>query len=97
MDKDQTLELLVRQIRDYAAARASDVARGAETPYLAALLVQKYGQGVADAAATIFDNARAADPVSLVVDEEVEKLDPDWRKHDQLRWAARPADVGSIG
>jgi len=93
MDEQMAIEQLVRQVRDYASGRAKDVARGAETPRLAALLVQKYGRGVVDAVAVIFDSPRAADPISKVVDEETAKIDPLWREHDRERWAGRPADV----
>jgi hypothetical protein len=34
---------LIAEIRAYAKARTSDVARGAETPGLASLMVEKYG------------------------------------------------------
>ncbi|MHB1707538.1 MAG: hypothetical protein ACYCSH_16085 [Acidithiobacillus sp.] len=93
MDEQMVIERLVRQVKDYASGRAKDVARGAETPRLAALLVQKYGRGVADAVATIFDTPRAADPISKAVDEETAKIDPLWREHDRDRWAGRQADV----
>ncbi|TXI07686.1 MAG: hypothetical protein E6Q76_08210 [Rhizobium sp.] len=54
MDERLAVEKLIQQIKQYAAGRASDVARGAETPRLAALLVQKYGHGAVNAVATIF-------------------------------------------
>lgn len=93
MDEQMAIERLVHQVKDYASGRAKDVARGAETPRLAALLVQKYGRGVVDAVAAIFDTPRAADPISKVVDEETAKIDSLWREHDRERWAGRPADV----
>lgn len=93
MDEQIAVERLVQQVKDYASGRAKDVARGAETPRLAALLVQKYGRGVIDAVATIFDSPRAADPISEIVDDETAKIDPLWRDHDKERWAGRPADV----
>ncbi|ECY2643958.1 hypothetical protein F6863_19465 [Salmonella enterica] len=93
MNKQTAIELLQEQARDYARQRAKDVARGAETPRLAALLVQKYGKGVVDALAVVFDSPRAADPVMTVVDEEVSRIDPLWREHDRERWDGRPADV----
>lgn len=96
MDEQFAVEHLVRQVREYANGRASDVARGAETPRLAALLVQKYGRGVVDAVAAIYDSQRAADPISKVVEEETAKIDPLWREHDRERWAGRPADVVSL-
>lgn len=93
MDEQIAVDRLVGQVRDYAEGRAQDVARGAETPRLAALLVQKYGRGVVDAAVILFDNPRAAVPVSKAVDDETAKIDPLWREHDLERWAGRPADV----
>lgn len=96
MDEQFAIERLVQQVKEYAAGRAKDVARGAETPRLAALLVQKYGRGVVDAVATVFDSPRAADPVARVVDDEAAKIDPLWREHDRERWAGRPADVVAL-
>jgi len=93
MNEQIAIERLMQQVKDYARGRAQDVERGAETPRLAALLVQKYGRGVVDACATIFANARTADPISKVVDEETVKIDPLWREHNSERWAGRPADV----
>lgn len=93
MDDQMAIELLVRTVKDYASGRAKDVARGAETPRLAALLIQKYGRGVIDAVAVIYGSPRAADPIARVVDEETAKIDPLWREHDRERWAGRPADV----
>lgn len=97
MDKEHAVAQLVRQVRDYAGGRANDVARGAETPRLAALLLQKYGRGVADAVATIYDSPRAADAIYQALDEETARIDPDWREHDRERWAGRPADVLARG
>lgn len=88
-----TEERLVQQAKDYALGHFKDVARGAETPRLSALLIQKYGRGMADAVATICDNPRAADTIGKVVDEETANLDPIWREHDRERWAGRPADI----
>lgn len=62
-------------------------------PRLAALLLQKYGRGIADAATLIFESPRAADPISLAIDEETTRIDFQWRDHDRERWAARPADL----
>lgn len=81
----RAVESLVAQVRSYAESRANDVARGAETPRLAALLLQHYGRGVIDAAGVIFDSLRAADPISAVLDEETAKIDPEWREHNRER------------
>lgn len=93
MDKKYAIDKLVQQVKDYAIGRARNVARGAETPYLAALLLQKYGLGVAKAVAVIFDSQRAADPIFKVLDEETSKIDPLWREHNQDRWTEHPADI----
>jgi hypothetical protein len=87
------VERLIRAVKDFADGRVKDVARRAETPKLAALLVQKYGLGVVDAAAAIFESPRTVGPIGEVVDEETAKIDPLWREHARERWAGRPADV----
>lgn len=88
---DQSDEILA-VIREYAAARAKDVARGAETPALAGLLVQKFGLGAAELSRCL-GKFRMADRICMIVDEEVSKIDPDWRSHARERWNMRPADV----
>lgn len=93
MNEQFSIEALVREVQHYAEDRRSDVARGAETPRLAALILQKYGLGMAKAAAVIFDSPRAADSIMTVLDEETAKIDPNWRDNARLRWAARPADL----
>lgn len=93
MDQQIAVAQLVQHVKDYADGRAKDLARGAETPRLAALLLQKYGRGLIDAVVTIFDNPRVADPISEALDDETAKIDPQWRKHNQQRWEGRPADV----
>lgn len=94
---EQIIERLVQQVREYAEGRAKNVARQAETPRLAALLVQKYGRGMVDAVATIFDNPGATELISKTVDEQTAKIDPFWREHDRERWAGRPADLVTNG
>lgn len=93
MDEEKIVERLVQQVKDYADGRATDVARGAETPRLAALLVQKYGLGMVHAVTTIFGTPRAADRIYKATDDETAKIDPRWREHAQERWNGRPADV----
>lgn len=82
---------VIADIRSYAASRASDVARGAETPELAALLVEKYCDGLCRALhiAGIDSGARA------VGDRLVREIDPDFEIHKQARWSARPAALAS--
>jgi len=95
MDEQIAVERLIQMVKDFAHSRKNDVARSAETPHLAALLVQKYGLGVVEAAAVLFDSRHTADPIYQAVDDEVEEIDPDWREHGRERWAGRPADVVS--
>lgn len=93
MDEKIAIDRLVLKVKEYANGRAKDVDRGAETPRLAALLLQKYGVGVIDTVSLIFDSPRAADPISNVLDQETAKIDPQWRENNRERWAGRPADL----
>jgi hypothetical protein len=93
MNEQTAVEQLTGKVKLYATGRARDVARGAETAQLAALLLQKYGLGIVEAVSTIFESPRAADPIFRVLEEETAKIDPQWREHAQARWGARPADV----
>ena len=97
MDEQIILERLAQQVRNYALHRTRDASKGLETPRLAALLVEKYGRGVADTVATIFDNPSSTDFISKIVDKETAKLDPLWREHARERWAGRPSDVVAHG
>lgn len=92
MDEKTALLKVLEHVRDYGANRAEGVARGVETPRLAAVMVQKYGQGTVDAVRLIFGN-RAAREVMLAVDRATDRIDPDWRAHERERWMARPADL----
>jgi len=89
-----------QMVRDYAKRRENDVRRGAESPHLAALLVQKYGLGILDTAFLFLDTIGGLQNVGTIlnelgktVDDAVVKIDPLWREHAQERWAMRPADV----
>jgi len=93
VDEKIAIDSLALKVKDYANGRAKDVERGAETPRLAALLLQKYGLGVIDTVSLIFGTPRAADPISHVLDIETAKIDPQWREHNRERWAGRPADL----
>jgi hypothetical protein len=70
---------LIILVETYARRRLDDVRRGAENPSFAGLLVQKYGLGLADAAALIYDCPTLTQAIQSAVDAEVEKLDPAWR------------------
>lgn len=95
MDANYVTEELIKNIQQYAKGRASDVKRGAETPRFAALLLQKYGYGILEAVRILDDENRTIDTAKLwkVVDEEVEKIDPQWREHMHKRWEGKPADI----
>lgn len=93
MDEKIAIERLVKRVQEYASGREASIARGAETPHIAALLLQKYGNGIIDGVTVVFNSPRAADPISQVLDEEMSKIDPQWREHAKERLAGRPADL----
>ncbi|ACK98573.1 MULTISPECIES: hypothetical protein [Bacillus cereus group] len=93
MEQKIIIEMLIKKIREYANGRRNDVARGAETPRLAALLLQKYGIGMIDAVSTIYESPRVADDIFKVLDLETAKIDPNWIEHNKERWKAKPADI----
>lgn len=83
------------KLREYAFGRAQDVARGAETPHLAGLLVQKYGYGLCDACACL--SLPPEESLSYQdVDQAVAQIDPDWQAHAKERWSFRPAQVSEV-
>lgn len=87
------LEAIDRQARadieGYAASRRNDVKRGAETAELAAVMVEKYGAGLAAA----LDIAGIDSTVQAVTDQLVRQIDPKFEEHRAARWAARPASL----
>lgn len=89
---------LKADIRQYADHRLNDVHRGAETPQLAALIVAKYGLGISRALRAIGENDasiwRQSSDFQSFVDQQVERIDPDWRETDRKRWASKPATLG---
>lgn len=78
-----------REMQAYASSRQSDVTRGAETPELAALLVDKFGEGMAK---TLHIVGISSD-IQTTVDRLVREIDPDFDTHKATRWAARPAGL----
>lgn len=85
---------VLADLKSYAQSRKRDVARGAETPELAGLLVQKYGYGLAkalDLAAELADHP--APSLMGEVDKLVAEIDPDWRENQVRRFEARPASI----
>lgn len=93
LDEQQAIQVLVRDIENYAAARANDVRRGAKTPRLAALMIQNYGAGQCHALRTIYGNPQACDAAQDTVEAACDVIRPQWRSDTQRRWAARPADL----
>lgn len=96
-DKEIIIEKLILKIKEYAKGRKSNVIRGAETPILAALLLQKYGIGIIEATAIIYDSPRITDQLYRILDEEVFQIDPDWEEHGRKRWEKRPANLNFNG
>lgn len=77
------------EIQRYAASRVNNVARGAETPELAALMVEKYGEGMVRA----LNIAGIDSQLQSAIDRLVRSLDPDFEAHRHARWAAHPASL----
>jgi hypothetical protein len=80
---------LNREIRSYAESRRNCVARGAETPEFAALMVEKYGSGLLHGVRLVLGRNIHGD----VLDEEVANIDPDWRANRDARWKRGPVGV----
>lgn len=85
---------LIDEIQNYADGRKSDVARGAETPALAALMVEKYGEALAKAVHLLgADNSH----MMREIDRLVREIDPEYQKHRLYRFEARPAGLSING
>lgn len=80
---------LAVEFRQEAASRRAAVARGAETPELAATLLEKFGYGLAKAAHV------AGIPSDLMreVDQVVSEIDPNFEANRKARWASSPASI----
>ncbi|WP_242298585.1 hypothetical protein [Bacillus cereus group sp. BfR-BA-01382] len=87
------IEKMIQQIRQHAKERAKCVLRGAETPHLSGLLLQKYGCGVIDTINELYSTPRASDEIYKVLDAETVKIDPEWKLHNKQRWSGHPADI----
>jgi hypothetical protein len=83
-------ERLLEELRIYAGGRQSDVTRGAETPELAALLLEKFGLGMAAAAKALEFNFG---DLTREMDRLCVEIDPEFNASRQKRWAARPAGL----
>lgn len=86
---DSVANNLAVEFRQEAASRRAAVARGAETPELAATLLEKFGYAL-DKAAYI-----AGIPSDLMreVDQTVNEIDPNFEANRKARWASLPAAI----
>jgi hypothetical protein len=83
---------VIEDIHRYAQGHVKDVMRGAQTPELAALLVDKFCEGMASALriAGLDSVVRAAG------DRLVHEIDPQFEAHLRARWAARSLSLNFI-
>lgn len=93
MNEMEMLQQAVETITKYAQFRKNDVAKGLETPRLAGLLVQKFGEGMIAMLRQVTNNHDMVSSFSTTVDTLVSEIDPYWIEHAKSRWAARPADL----
>jgi hypothetical protein len=83
---------VIADIRRYAQGHVKEVMRGAETPELAALLVDKYCEGMASALRI----AGLDSVVQAVGDRLVREIDPQFEAHLEARWTARSLSLNFI-
>jgi hypothetical protein len=89
-EREYYRQLLLDHFREYVKGREKDVARGAETPELSALLAEKYGLGMMTAAKLLeFDSG----PFMQEVDRLVLAIDPKFKENAKKRWESRPAGL----
>lgn len=87
-------KITMLEIEKYANGRKKDIARGAETPRLAALMVEKYALGAIKALEIVahsFDRAIPQLPKSL--DAVILEICPEFRTETKARYEAKPADL----
>ena len=89
------VRVLIEEIQRYAGNRAQDVTRGAETPALAALMVEKLGEGLVKAGYLL--GVERADGLKHEIDRLVREIDVQYPKHLQCRFEARPAGLAING
>ncbi len=92
---NKTIHALVEELQRYAGNRLNDVSRGAETPALAALMVEKFGEGLAKAA--YFLEVESTGELDREIGRLVRQIDPQYPKHLQYRFEARPAGLAING
>jgi hypothetical protein len=87
---------LAAAITDYARLRERAVSRGAETPLLAAVLLDEYGRGVTDSITLVLDTAEARKvtvKLQRLLDDATRRIDPAFDRHRQERVKGKPADL----
>jgi|SRR6187402_811330 hypothetical protein len=89
------LGALIDEIQRYACARIHDVQRGAETPALAALMVEKFGEGLMKAGYLL--KVERIDALTQEIDRLVREIDARYPTHLQYRFEARPAGLAING
>jgi len=77
---------IIADIQSYAESRRNDVNRGAETPELAAVMIDKYAEGVSKALQIAGIDSR----VRAEADKLVHEIDSEFNEHRLTRWAGRP-------
>jgi hypothetical protein len=88
--KEYYKQLFIIELESYARSRKKGVNRNAETPELAALLLEKYAYGLAKAAHILEFNCQE---FYNRIDELLEEIDSRVRLNRQRRWNARPAGI----
>ncbi len=90
-EMEQSIEAaLLAQVREEAKTRNDAVARGNETPTLAAALLDKFGWGISKTASAL--GVRSTH-LQREVDRLVREIDTNFDEHRKKRWAAQPAGI----
>lgn len=95
MERKIILDRCIYEIKEYAKGRISDVKRGAETPRLAALMLEKYVIGFVNAirCSEIDGYQNISQELQKLGDHLCLEIDPNLKENTKLRWDARPADL----
>jgi hypothetical protein len=87
--KEEISEKFILELEEYAQTRRNCVRDNQETPELAALLVEKYGYGLATAAKIL----ELKQNLYVKIDELVEGIDQVAKATRKKRWDSRPAGL----
>lgn len=93
IDPNGMLRQLEILVMEYAQSRKFEVARGTETPRLAATLLRQYGEALADAASFLGAPVEVASGLRRMIDQQSTDIDPQWLRHQWERQAAKRADL----